>query len=73
MMKLIHACQEITSEVKQVDLLRSEDLVDLWPGAEICQKGPEGSLSEHIRLHGVILKSKHHSSYKIQISGLILQ
>lgn len=26
----------------------------------MCQKGPEGRLSEHIRLYGVILKCKHY-------------
>lgn len=57
---MIQPYQEITSGAHgEADSLRSEDLIDLWPRAEICQEGPESRLGEDIRLHGVMLKCKN--------------
>lgn len=41
------------------DSLRGEDLKDLRTRAEVGQKHLEGSLSEDIRLHGVVLEHTH--------------
>lgn len=40
------------------DSLASEDLIDLWPRAEVCQKHLKGRLCEDVRLHAVVLKYK---------------
>lgn len=40
------------------DSLASEDLIDLRPRAEVCQKHLIGRLCEDVRLHAVMLRYK---------------